>query len=461
MDKRQGARLGVLLLLLLLVISGCTGTNQKQVSEPGTASEQSGQSDTVFRGIITANDTEQGTVVLQEPGSTVERTLTYNALSQITDKYGSEISGEELECGQIMEAEYSLSSAHISRMYVPEDVWEYSEVEKFKTDTVEKSLQVAGKKYQYSESTYIGAGDQRLELMELNRQDVLTVRGSGYTVYSIVRTQGHGYIRPTNYKPFIGGMIGVGNGIILPLTENMLITAREGTYRVLLNNGSLSAIKTVTVRDGEETVVDFSDYSSEAERVGSVSFEIEPAGADMTINGVQVDYSKPISLSYGAYRVGVTMNGYEDYTGTLNVQSSSSTIHISLVDKTAEVSDETTQEPDTSVSDDTDDSDTDSDTDADEDTDTRQIDSKHTITVNAPEGAEVYLDNVYKGLSPCTFTKIIGSQTITLRRDGYVTKSYSVDILDDSENVSLSFADLVKEEDSAGSAEPESSSDTN
>jgi hypothetical protein len=71
------------------------------------------------------------------------------------------------------------------------------------------------------------------------------------------------------------------------------------------------------------------------------------------------------------------------------------------------------------------------------------MDSDHTITVSAPEGAEVYLDNVYKGLAPCTFTKIIGSQTITLRKDGYSTKSYSVDILDDDEDVKLSFSDLV------------------
>lgn len=51
--------------------------------------------------------------------------------------------------------------------------------------------------------------------------------------------------------------------------------------------------------------------------------------------------------------------------------------------------------------------------------------------MTAPEGAEVYLDNVYKGIVPCKFTKVIGSQTITLSKSGYVTKSYSVDILDD------------------------------
>ena len=72
-------------------------------------------------------------------------------------------------------------------------------------------------------------------------------------------------------------------------------------------------------------------------------------------------------------------------------------------------------------------------------------DSSHTITITAPRGVEVYLDNVYKGLAPCKFKKVIGSQTVTLSQTGYVTKSYSIDILDDDEDVTLKFADLVKE----------------
>ena len=83
------------------------------------------------------------------------------------------------------------------------------------------------------------------------------------------------------------------------------------------------------------------------------------------------------------------------------------------------------------------------------------MDSDHTITVSAPEGAEVYLDNVYKGLTPCTFTKVIGSQTITLRKDGYTTKSYSVDVLDDDQDVKFSFSDLgIKEETAETTATP-------
>ena len=166
-------------LSLALLLSGCIrATSRREVTSSGTGL-RSEVGDASLTGVIVANDTTQGRITLQELGSDRETILQYNAVSRITDKYGTEITGEQLECGQIMEAKYQLSSARITEMNVPEDAWEYQEVKKFAIDSAEKSLQVAGRKYQYSDLTYIGAGQQRLELMELNSQDTLTVRGSG------------------------------------------------------------------------------------------------------------------------------------------------------------------------------------------------------------------------------------------------------------------------------------------
>ena len=82
--------------------------------------------------------------------------------------------------------------------------------------------------------------------MELNDNDVVTVRGIGIRVYSVTRTKGHGYIRLANYSYFTGGTVNVGNSIILPVTDNMLIAAGEGSYRVVLGKGGTKAVKNVT-----------------------------------------------------------------------------------------------------------------------------------------------------------------------------------------------------------------------
>ena len=78
------------------------------------------------------------------------------------------------------------------------------------------------------------------------------------------------------------------------------------------------------------------------------------------------------------------------------------------------------------------------------------------VYVDAPEGAEVYLDGNYVGISPCSFKKTAGAHVITLRKTGYETRSYTVQLDDEKKDLSYSFADLVK--DSSNSVSGNSSS---
>lgn len=405
------------------------------------AAPSGGEQYTPLTGVVVRNDTGKRQITLQELGGDIQTTLNYDATTAVTNTYGSEVYGEDVQPGEIMEAQFRQENGLIVAMRVPDNVWEYREVKEYEIDSGENSISFAGRKYQYSNQTYVGSSGQDIELMELNSSDVLTVRGVDYTVCSIVRTQGHGYIRLKNYQDFVGGMIEVGNDLILPVTKNMLITVREGSYKIILCKGSMSAVKNIVVRLDEEVTADFSDYQPTAQKIGVVQFQIDPAGADLTINGAAVDYSEPLPLRYGSYRITVSMTGYQSYSGMLKVGKPNKTIRIDLIHEDASIA-ETTENPSSLKG---------GDDDVEE---TRQMDSSHKITVSAPAGAEVYLDNVYKGLAPCSFTKIMGSQTLTLRREGYITKSYSVDILDDGEDVSLSFSELV----AAATASPQAAS---
>ena len=48
------------------------------------------------------------------------------------------------------------------------------------------------------------------------------------------------------------------------------------------------------------------------------------------------------------------------------------------------------------------------------------------IRVEAPSSVEFYLDDNYMGIVPCSFVKTTGQHTVTLRREGYETRSYNV-----------------------------------
>ena len=64
--------------------------------------------------------------------------------------------------------------------------------------------------------------------------------------------------------------------------------------------------------------------------------------------------------------------------------------------------------------------------------------------VESPEGAEVFVDGIYVGIAPISFIKPEkGSHVITLSRNGYVTKSYTVSVADDDRDVTLSFSELA------------------
>lgn len=433
----------VCLVFLVVMMCGCANKSNSQNKVQDTAKPMAVQS---FTGVITSVDKELKQLSVREIDTDVDTIINYDDTAEIKDKYKQDIYGDELEQGMIMKTTYRTSDAKLVSMEVPEDAWEYKNVDKFSFDTSESSMEVADELYQYSEQTYFGtSGNKAIEMVELSEADELTVRGIGYKVYSVIRTEGHGYLRLLNYKDFIGGMINIDDDIILPVTNNMLITVSCGNYRVTLNKGTAKASKTVSIKNNKESTLDFSDYRKSIKNVGSIKFNIDPIGADLYINGTKIDYSKPISLNYGTYSVSASLNGYSTYNGKLTVAEASKTINISL--ETSDTASAATGAPQSTESSETTEPQATAAATSKSKTKTKKIDSNHTISVTAPEGAEVYLDNVYKGIVPCKFTKVIGSQTITLSKSGYVTKSYSVDILDDDKNVKLSFSELIEDAD--------------
>ena len=437
----------IIFLMVLMVFTSCSARKRTRTNVNVTRTSKIQDEKThTMTGVIVNVDRELGQVTVRELESDVDTILDYNAVSEIIDKYGVQITGDELKNGQIMAVTYNTENSKVVSMNIPKEVWEYQEVDKFSFDGEEKSLSLAGRKYQYTDWTYFSSLDCKIQMMELDDSDIITARGIGTKVYSVTRTQGHGYIRLVNYSYFTGGTVNVGNKVILPVTENMLIVAGEGSYRVTLSKGSTKAVKNAVVKDGAETKLDFSEYKTEVKNAGSVTFNIEPYGADLYINGSAVDYSSPVALNYGEYNIKVEMTGYTTYTGVLDVERAGDTVYINLIEENASVGSQAAAPKPSAKAGSSKKDDGSGNNDKDDDNvTTKKIDSNHTITVSAPDGAEVYLDNVYKGLAPCTFTKVIGSQTITLSKPGYQTKSYSVDVLDDNKNVKLGFSELAED----------------
>ena len=68
--------------------------------------------------------------------------------------------------------------------------------------------------------------------------------------------------------------------------------------------------------------------------------------------------------------------------------------------------------------------------------------------IDSPEDAEIYIDGIYVGISPTIVTKpAAGAHVVTLSRNGYVTKSYTISVAADDKDVTLSFSELIEDRD--------------
>ena len=141
----------VCLVFLVVMMCGCANKSDSQNNVQDTAKPMAAQS---FTGVITSVDKELKQLSVREIDTDVDTIINYDDTAEIKDKYKQDIYGDELEQGMIMKTTYRTSDAKLVSMEVPEDAWEYKNVDKFSFDTSESAMEVADELYQYSEQTY-------------------------------------------------------------------------------------------------------------------------------------------------------------------------------------------------------------------------------------------------------------------------------------------------------------------
>ena len=83
------------------------------------------------------------------------------------------------------------------------------------------------------------------------------------------------------------------------------------------------------------------------------------------------------------------------------------------------------------------------DTDSSDDTVSGSSTTEYKVTIEAPEDAEIYVDGTYVGIVPASFSKKAGSHVVTVRKTGYMTRSYTIEVDGEDKDISYSFSDLT------------------
>lgn len=431
-DKRKKFTI-ILGLLGVLFLAGCSFDGEgKKEENPNTQGADTGfvltgpgsfdSADTAV--VVKINKEEEKITFLN---LTVNRnyTLQYDGTTVFSDKYGQSMTLEQIREGDIVDVTFLKSKKRLATLAISGNGWTTAGISRYQFDAVSHDVTIGNEIYKVTEDTKIFSDGQEIEMMDLNSVDILTFNGIGNTVHSIVVEKGHGYLRLSGDENFIGGWIEVGQNIIRQITEDMLLTVPEGSYQVLISTTGGGGTKSVVINRNMEITLDIGDLEIEAPRYGQVLFAMSPSSASLYVDGNLVDTSLPVTLEYGIHQLMARAEGYSTVTSYLKVAEESAGIDITL--------------------------DLEDDEEEEEEESNETVSSGNGVTtasyyqvyVDAPEGAELYVDGNYIGICPISFKKVEGPHVITLRRTGYETRSYTIQIDGEDKDVSYSFAELA------------------
>lgn len=410
-----------ILLCLLFLCCGCSRQGAKPQTTPVPFEEEPLKQEVVYRpdsydsadtAVIVKKDKDAKTITLFSTAADKRYTLNVTGTSTLYDKHGAAVSLDQMNPGDIVEVTFLKEIKRLNSMQLCSQAWANNSVSRYEIDWKRNTITI-GKEdiYQFSEDTLFLSQGKEIEQMDLNAVDVLTFQGIGSSVLSVVVEKGHGYLRLENDTKFIGGFIEVGQSLITKIKEDMLLTVPEGSYQVLFSTDGGEGTKNVTIARNQEVALDIGDLEVEEAKFGTVIFTLNPSTATLYIDGSKVDTSAPISLEYGIHQLIARADGYNTITNYLKVGQVTTGIDIQL-DKM-----DTTQEEEPA--------------------------SGYKVYIDAPEDVEVYLDGNYVGISPVSFVKEAGTHNLTLRKEGYETRSYTIVVDDEDKDVSFSFGDLV------------------
>lgn len=412
-----------------LSVSGSSSMAQEatyQKHDSGFVIAEPGSYDSADTAVIKEIDAEKNSITFLNIETGKYYTLSYDGTTVLQDKYGSSMAMSQMKDGDIVDLTFLRSKKKLTNMKLSESAWVFEKVEKYNFDVLSKSADVGGAVYGIRDSLVVSSEGKDAQLEDIVRGDVVSVSGIGNSVYSVVVELGHGYLRLSNDEYLKGGWIEVGQSVIQQITEDMLLAVPEGTYNVHLTASGIDETKQVTIYRNQEVTLDVSDVKAAAPKVGKLIFAVSPNSAEIFIDGKKADISEPVEMEYGLHQMVAEAEGYDTVTQYIKVGQELASISVTL-EESEEGAEKQKKEDTSSVS-------------------QNGLSSSYRVYIDSPSDVEVYLDGIYMGVSPVNFKKEAGTHTITLRRSGYVTKSYTVQIDNEEKDVTYSFTDLIKED---------------
>lgn len=475
LDKKiTGLIYGAAMAALILTLGGCatlassvSGTVQE--TKEDTKIKTPNIYDSEDAAVVVKKNAEEGTIQLQNIATAKRYTLNYDGTTRIFDKNDVALSMQQLKEGSVVTVRFYRADKSLSYVKENADALNLPNLSNYELDLRDGKITVGADTYLLSSNVVVVSDGRETEPWELNALDVISVWGYQDRIYGINVEKGHGYLRLQNEDYFVNGWVDVGDKVIQKIEEDMLLVVPEGTYNAMVSHKGSSAMQEISFARNEEMVWDLGSVEITVVQTGKIIFTLTPATARMAIDGREVDTSKPVELEYGLHSMRIVAEGYDTVAQYIKVAEPSANISVELEKSSEPESKEPESEQDKkseedeqdetpvgkkyelNASDDNNDEKEDDEKEDDEkeseessSTDVLSASEKYKVYIDAPEDVEAYLDGSYIGMTPVSFPKTAGNYVVTLRKTGYQTRSYTLQIDSEKKDVNYSFTELVE-----------------
>lgn len=422
MKKHRSFILLTILTVIIVLVSGCGGNEKQKPSKGITPVENLTQSagnttaeGIIIHGVLVSVDEEHKEMVIANIEDGNRYKLTYTGGTDIRNKYKDVIAISQTKVGRIYEFACD-ENGKASRMTEWNKYWMSENISRFEVDSENNRISVGNTVYELSEDAVIMSGEDALFPSEIVSVDKISVYGKDKTVYAIIVESGHGYIELKGIDAFLDGYVTYADNVA-KVSMNMVLTAPEGEYDLVLQKGGQTATQHIKLGRGDITSVDFSSFQPETVQTGTVKLNITPESAILMVDGSVKNHLQPFNLAYGVHTVTIIADGYDTYSARMVIKSSYFNKAIELVQTSTAG---TTAPTESSLT------------------------NGYVIKINGPAGAAVYIDNAYVGIAPLSINKTAGTKLVTLSKAGYQSTSYNIKIANTAGNVEYTFPELIK-----------------
>lgn len=322
-----------ILILVLIHVIGQKGDEKKEVSgnqpQATQAPVQEDDLETITAVFLSA-DTTTKKVTVKEVTNGEILTFDYSGGTAITDKYDQMIVSSQIQKGMIVTISFESDTKRLAKLSVAQDIWEKIGITDLKVKDQAKIVEYMGINYSYQDGTVVLSNGEEVKMAEILPIDYVTVRGSEEKIYSVIITRGHGYIELTNEDLYLGGLISVGAFMTDEITNDLILTVREGTHTVTIENKKQQGNQIIDVIRNQTTMCDVNEFGVEPVRTGIIDFVISPSSASLFVDGKKTDHTAGVTLLYGDHEIEVSLGGYVTYQGILTVAQDRQTVTITL-----------------------------------------------------------------------------------------------------------------------------------